>query len=417
MTAALVLGAAVYAQKLTTSEVSDRYQLEALGASHNMRYVTGMNVATFGAFIWDTQTNVISEMSDECAGSDFRCVTDEGRAYGAVSAEDMVTFLAATFDTTGATTLMEQSMSSAYACTPDGSIVVGCMLDEIMWWPTACVWRNGVRTELPVPTKSECGIDHDGASAQYVSADGSVIVGYLQDAMSSRPAILWRRQADGSYVADVISRDVWEPGYGMGKPYLKFEPLGISANGKWLCLAAQKEAGGSMPTPEFMVRMNLETGELFESEAPDIDYFVPEVDNIYPTSIANDGTCVGSTRDEVGFQCGVIWKIGDKKPKTLADEFPEIEELLDYDGFQHHPIAISADGTRIVGFACPVTYDSTGAPDYDYVSYYLDFGKDDAIASLHAAPAAAAPCYNLAGQRVSPQHRGIVLQGGRKVLR
>lgn len=413
-----MMGAAVYAQSLKTSTVSDYYQLEALGASANMRYVTGMNTSTYKAFIWDTQSNVINEIIGDYANCDFRCVTNDGVAFGSISDEDMVTNYSASFNTTGTYSVIESKMSSIYGVTPDGAMAVGCMLDEIMWWPTACYWKNGERIMLPIPSKAECGIENDGANAQFISADGKIIVGYLQDWVSSRPAIIWRLQSDGSYVADVISKDIWEERYGQGKKYLKFEPLGISENGKWICLAAQKEAGNSMPTPEFMVRMNLETGEIFESGKPDIPYF-EAVDNIYPTSIANDGTCVGSTRDELGFQRGVIWKAGEDAPKLLADECPALSKLETYDGFHHHPITISADGRKIVGYGCPVVVDSYGESDYYFESYLLNLDGTDGVASIQTAKLPAGMTFNMAGQRISDGKtgHGIIIKNNRKYLK
>ncbi len=417
MAAALMMGAAVYAQNITTSPVSDRYQLEALGASSNMRYVTGMNVARYGAFIWDTENNEVGEIIGDFANCDFRGVTNDGTAFGTISNEDMVTTYSASFDMTGKSKTIESQMSTIYGVTPDGSIAVGCMLDEIMWWPTACIWKDGVRTELPVPSKAECGIDHDGANAQFISADGKVIVGYLQDWVSARPAIVWRQQADGTYAADVISKDIWESAYGQGKKYLRFEPLGLSENGKWLCLSAQKEAGGSMPTPEFMVRMNLETGEIIESETPDFDFFEPTVTNIYPTSIANDGTCIGSTKDEMGNQSGVIWKAGDKAPKLLAEVYPTVSQFEEYDYFQHHPITISADGKKIVGFGCPITVYEDGT-DYDFETYLLDTEGTDGIATLKTMkPSASSRSYTINGQQVlNKKQPGLYIENGKKIL-
>lgn len=416
LAAALLSSAAASAQHLITSQVSERYQLEALGASANMRYVVGMNVATYAGFIWDTQTGKIVEGDGDYAAYDFRCISNQSVAYGSISVEDMVVFQAATISADGRSSIIENEMSAMYACTPDGSIAVGCTLDPDMWWPTACIWQNGVRTALPVPSKAECGIDHDGASALFVNADGSVIAGYLQDGMSSRPAIIWRRQADGSYQPDVISRDIWEPRYGMGKTYLRFEILGISPNGKWLCISAQKEAGDDMPTPEFMVRMNLETGEIIESETPQIEYFNPEKDNCYPTSVADDGTCVGSTKDEIDFQAGVIWRAEEKTPRLLADVFPSITQFAHYDGFQHHPIVISGDAQHIVGYGCPVTFVG-GEPDYDFVSYRFDVSGTDGIEVPTANRTQSGEVFNLSGQRVTSNYRGIQIQNGRKVLR
>ena len=381
-----------------------------------MRYVTGLNVASYSAFIWDTQSNTISEIEGDYANCDFRCVTNDGTAYGTISNEDMVTTYSASFNSTGEPKTVESQMSSIYGVTPDGTMAVGCLLDEIMWTPTPCIWKNGVRTELPIPSDAECGFSHDGANAQFISADGKIVVGYLQDWVSSRPAIVWRQQTDGTYTADVISKDIWESRYGEGKKYLRFEPLGLSENGKWLCLSAQKEAEGSMPTPEFMVRMNLETGEIIESEYPEFDFFEPTVTNIYPTSIANDGTCIGSTKDEMGLQCGVIWKAGDKAPKLLSELYPAISQFEEYDYFHHHPITISADGKKIVGFGCPITVYDDGT-DYDYVTYLLDTEGTDGIASIKTIKPSAKHAYNINGQQVRNMNgRGIHIVNGKKIL-
>lgn len=416
LAAALLTGAAVFAQTFNPYPVSDRYQLEALGMSHNHRYITGLNVASFRAFIWDTQEGTVTENNGDYANCDFRCITDNGVAFGILGSEDMVTTNAASFNLNGKVRYLEGEMSQAYATTPDGSTVVGCLLDEVMWWPSACIWWEGERIMLPTPTKEECGIDNDGANAQFISADGKVIAGYLQDWSSSRPAIIWRMQEDGEYEADVISKDLWELRYGMGKPYLRFEPLGLSSNGKWLCLSAQREASGSMPTPEFMVRMNLETGEITESVLPDIEYFIPETDNIYPVSIADDGTCVGSISDELGFKRGVIWKAGQPAPQLLADAFPDIPEFADYDCFMHLPIAISADGKYIAGYACPMAEEGD---DYNFQSYLLTLPGADGIASIKTANLGKGQNYNLAGQRLpeGSKAKGIVIEDGRKVLR
>lgn len=416
MAAAFLLGAAAYAQKLNSYPTSDRYQLEALGMSANARYVCGLNVATFAGFVWDTQTGTVTENNGDYANCDFRCVTNDGVAYGILGSEDMVTTNSAYFNTEGRVRFLESEMSQAYAVTPDGSIVVGCLLDEIMWWPKACIWKDGERIMLPCPTEEECGIANDGANAQFISADGKVIAGYLQDWASSRPAIIWRLQEDGTYKADVVSKGLWELRYGDGNRYLRFEPLGLSANGKWLCLSAQAEAGGNMPTPEFMVRMNLETREVIESEAPDIEYFDEKQDNCYPCGIANDGTCVGAAKDGMGFYRGVIWKADEKAPRLLADVFSTISQFADYDSFIHIPVAISGDAQYVAGYACPM---SPAGDDYDFVSYHLQTGISTGIVSVKTISMPSSLQYNLQGQRLLSGQRthGIVIQNNKKYLR
>lgn len=405
------------AQEVKTSPTNERYNLEALGMSSNFRYISGLNVSTYSGFVWNTETNAVVENEGDYANCDFRACTDDGRAVGILGLDDMVTTNAAMFDQTGKVTIIEDSMSVAFACTPDGSMIVGALLDE-MWLPTPCLWKNGERIILPYPSLAECGIDNDGANAQFISADGSVIAGYLQDWMSSRPAIIWRRQQDGSYKYDVISKDIWGPRWGSGKPYLKFECLGISADGKWLAIVAQKEAAEEgMPTPEYMVRMNLETGEIFEAETPAIAYFNPETDNMYPNSIANDGTCVGSCMDEIGYIRGVIWRAGETKPQLLADLFPQFpEQFASYDNFMHFPIGISKDANIIGGYGILITTDALGESDMNYQSYRLVIDPATGIANVHTDNLPVSSRYTLNGTPATANHKGITLSSGRKYI-
>lgn len=416
MAAAFLWGAAVCAQSLTLSPLTEGLQLEALGMSANHRYICGLNVASYQGFVWDTQSNQVIQHTGDYANCDFRAVTNEGVAYGILGLDDMVTTNAACFGSDGKPVIVDDKMSQIFAVTPDGKVAVGCLLDE-MWSPSACVWIEGERIMLPCPTAEECGIANDGANAQFVSADGSVIAGYMQDWMSSRPAVIWRRQADGSYQADVISAPLWELHIGEGKPYLRFQPLGLSANGKWLCLAAQREADETMPTPEFMARMNLETGEVFDCEMPVVEYFDPETDQCYPNSIADDGTCVGVVMDAIGFMRGAIWRAGEASPRLLADILPDIKELYDYDGFMHLPISISPDGQFIGGYACPLTYDEEGMPvAYDFQSYLLSLGGVSGISSLQSIKLPGSR-HNLLGQPVGEERRGFVIENHTLQLR
>lgn len=423
ISAMMLIGAiAGSAQELTTSPVSDWYNLEALGMSANSRYITGLNVSTYCGFMWDTQSNNVIENEGDYANCDFRACTDDGIAVGILGQDDMVTTNAAKFDNTGKISIIDNDLSVAFATTPDGSMIVGALLDS-MWLPTPCLWKNGERIVLPYPSSEECGIANDGANAQYISADGSVIAGYLQDWMSSRPAIIWRRQQDGSYKYDVISKDIWEPRWGSGKPYLKFECLGISADGKWLAIVAQKEAAEEgMPTPEYMVRMNLETGEIFESETPEILYFDPETNNVYPNSIANDGTCVGACMDEMGYTRGVIWKAGETKPKLLADLFPQFSDAFEsYDRFMHYPVAITSDANVIGGYGILVTTDALGETDMNYQSYRLVIDPATGISTMNKADIPlqhTSSAYTLSGTPAPRSYRGIVVgKGGKRLVK
>lgn len=434
-TLALAAVSAASAQSIQTSPVDIMTNLEALGMSANHRYVTGLNVATYRAFIWDTQDDTIVENDGDFPNCDFRSVTNDGVAYGIIGLDDMVTTNACSFGLNSEVNIIEEKMSQVFDVTPDGTIAVGCLLDD-MWNPTACVWTNGKLSILPCPTDLDFGydvkyedIDEDGnteikqlqiiygANAQYISADGKVIVGYMLDVHSSRPAIIWRQQADGSYKYETISRDVWEYGYGLGKTYLKFEPLGVSANGKWLCLASQKEAGDNMPTPEFMVRMNLETGEIIESGLPQTDFFDPELDSFYPSSIADDGTCVGTARISGIQMNGLIWHAGESAPRLLSDAFPTITQFEDYNFYLNVPVSISADGKYIAGFGS-LFYEGEFGLDFDFQSYLFSV-DGTGIANIKTRNIARSHNFDLNGRHIINNNaRGLIIsEQSKKIIK
>lgn len=411
---ALAACLAVSAQTINLSDYSPACQLEGLGMSANHRYVTGLNVATYRAFIWDTVTGDVIENGGDYANCDFRCVTNDGRAFGILGLDDMVTTNASSFGLDAEPSTIEDEMSQIFNVTPDGSLAVGCLLDD-MWEPTACIWKNGERTILPCPTPAECGFDHDGANALYVSADGSVIAGYLQDWHSSRPAIIWRLQNDGTYKADVISKDIWELNYGDGKTYLEFQIQGISSNGKWLCLAAKKEGEDFMPTYEFMVRMNLETGEIIESEVPNIDDFYADEMGFYPSSIADDGTCVGTLQCIDGMR-GLYWAADEAAPRYLSEVFPQFDMLTEADFNVHVPVSISADAKHIMGFGLPfIEYEDGNLYD-NFITYLISNENVDDGVSIVTHNFSADKTFNLQGQRIARDRKGIVINNGRKLL-
>lgn len=424
-TCALLLAASAtmsaQAQSIQLSPIGPAQQYETLGMSANHRYVVGLNVGTYHAFVWDTETNTYTENEGDYANCDFRSITDNGCAYGILGQDDMVTTNAAKFDQEGHVSIIDEAMSQCFAVTPDGSLAVGCLLDE-MWLPTACYWKDGERVILPCPTSEECGFDNDGANAQFVSADGSVIVGYLQDWKSSRPAIIWRRQADGSYAYDVISKDRWEFNYGDGNPYLEFQALCVSPNGKWIGLVAQREGQNDLPTPEFIVRYNVETGELTENGTPQIEYFDAASSGVYPNSIANDGTCIG-VASEGGYARGIIWPADTESPSLIVSHFAdnaEITEALEnFDALMHYPISISGDGRYVAGFGTPITFFPDGTADFDFQAYLLSLGDTFAsIEELHATPSAATVrSYNLQGQLLTPGARGLQIENHRIILK
>lgn len=414
LTAMLLLGMAAFAQEIKTSEISEPLQLECLGMSANNRYICGLNVATFRSFVWDTETDAVVEHDGDHANSDFRGVTNEGVAYGILSpdgSEDFMDVHSFCFGQDGVAQPVEgdqEVMSQVFAVTPDGSVAVGCLLDG-MWSPTPCIWKDGVRQMLPVPNAEDCGFPHDGACAQFVSADGKIIAGYLQDWYSSRPAIVWRQQADGTYIADVVAKEY----FGEGKNYNRFMAQGVSNNGKWLCIDCKKITEEAGLGGDFMARINLETGEMTEAATP--DFISYDECNFWPNAIADDGTCIGVLEQADAFRQGLIWKGDAAAPQLLSEMLPELEILQEYDYFINNPVAISADGKNIAGYGCPITFYDDG-PDYDYQSYLISLDGSTGIAEVKTHKLSN-KIYNISGQRVKADAKGIIIRDGRKIVK
>lgn len=395
------------AQVFNATPVNEGSMYEALGMSANHRYVVGLNVATYKAFVWDTDDNSFLQNEGDYANTDFRHVTDDGRAFGILGEDDMVTTNAAYFDTDGKVHLLDKDMSACYDVTPDGSIAVGCLLDEL-WTPTACIWVDGKRVMLPCPTNRQTSIVNYGANAMFISGDGSVIAGYLQDNLSSRPMIIWRRAEDGTYKFDVVSEKYWEETDGEGKPFRKFECLGLSQNGEWACLAVQHEGNEGMTTPESLARLNLVTGVLEEAKYPS-DKF-SETDSSFPSGVANNGTVIGSLlHDEMGYK-GIVWKSGDENAEYISDVFPQFDKLKEYENFIHMAVAISPDAKYIAGFGC--------SADYEFQSYMINartpLDIDHVFENSDIQPKRR---YNLYGQPVGAGAKGLIIEGNKLIIK
>lgn len=395
------------AQVFNATPVDGASQYEALGMSANHRYVVGLNVATYKGFVWDTDNNTFLQNQGDYANTDFRHVTDDGRAFGTLGEDDMVTTNAAYFETEGKIHLLENSMSACYDVTPDGSVAVGCLLDEL-WTPKACIWVDGKRVMLPCPTNRQTSIVNYGANAMFISGDGKVIAGYLQDNLSSRPLIIWRQAEDGTYDFDVVSEKYWEETDGQGKPFRKFECLGLSQSGEWVCLAVQREGEGGYTTPESLARLNLVTGELEEAKYP-TDKF-SESDSSFPSGIANNGTVIGSLlHDEMGYK-GIVWKAGNENVECISDVFPQFDKLKLYENFIHMAVAISPDAKYIAGFGC--------SADYEYQSYLINartpLDIEHVFENNNIEPNRS---FNLYGQPVDASTKGLIIERNKLIIR
>ncbi|MDO4159812.1 MAG: hypothetical protein Q4D41_05105 [Prevotellaceae bacterium] len=345
--AMLSFSATTLAQSITILEnqvvVEDGYEYEvgkmALAISPDSKYVCG-STDSYQGFIINWKDNDTKYLEPE-EGCELRSVSNTGVAAGYDGS------CAITFDVDGTKTVLSDT-GMANAITSDGTLVVGNLLEN-SWYQKACYWKNGELTMLPEPTAEEVGFNVNGAAAYYVSADGSVIVGYVVDDMSSYPAVAWILGEDGTYTVNPICKGYFTADMEDETiPYVEFRPSGVSADGKYVALSVRTTGYCSN-----MGRYNLETNTLEVADF-ELNYML----NFTTSGIANDGTMVGYCEDwSEGLMYGFIWKAGEASYAKLSSEYPDFTNLAAYDTAGHIPTFISPDGNYIVGWGYnPETY-------------------------------------------------------------
>ncbi len=304
---------------------------------------------------------------------------------------------AVAFSITGDTLHLE-TPGIAKDLTNDDSFIVGnCEWDE-SYYTRACYWNNGVKTLLPEPADFWATYAVNGASAEFVSDDSTVIVGYGEDDLATYPLLIWTRNRDNkTYSVNVPSKRFFEPGYG-DRPYWQFNPVSMSKNGTYVALAMQAADGNYA-----VGRYNTELDSL-EVYTFDGSVEGQEVNcTLYPFGVANDGTIIFISQDDNTNREGYIWyNLEDAKAQKLADAFPKVTQFAEYDANgMHTPSAISSDGRYIAGFAT----DSEG----NYVSYVFDVtGITDGVSNItDNAVKGTAARYTMSGMRVNHAVRGI----------
>ncbi len=94
--------------------------------------------------------------------------------------------------------------------------------------------------------------------------------------------------------------------------------------------------------------------------------------------------------------------------KALA---PEFAAVVDADG---NATNVDDRGSVVSFEACGVAVEAVGGAEPESVE--ADFGGESGIANMKADANVDAPCYNLAGQKVNDNYKGVVLQNGRKYI-
>lgn len=391
----LLASATSFSQTLHKVENPEGRELRTLAISPNGKYIAGSDFTEKRVFVCDWEKNQTTiGMGDLTLEANVTGVNDNGVAAG-LSAGGAFTLAA-----DGTETYLsdnEVDGNTAHAISNDGTLVVGSTYaNDGLMIQHACYWKNGERVALPEPTSEEAGFTVNGTCASYVSGDGSIILGYIVDDLASNPFLLWYLQEDGTYKVDYsFVKENFEPGWG-DKPYFMLMPSGISNNGKYLALTTQANSS-DLSVPYLIARYNLETKTL-ETMELNAEAGIDETSECAASSIANDGTIVGSTGWTMGFGArrGIIWKTGEAKVSLLADAFKDVEGVADLDEILCNTVtSISADGRYIAGFT------ANSASGSAYFSFVLDTKAASGISSTVADKASRYDVYSVSGTLVS----------------
>lgn len=355
--AALAASSAIYAQSdngftVIPSPADDNLIMYSL--SPNGRYVGGNTLVTNQAAVYDLQDKKLTIVGEEApdGSADVRKIADDGKFVAMFSDTNTWGTL---YSFSGDILANYGNGSLPKGLTKSGDLTVGAMMnaDGATW--NACYWDGTTPVYLPEPSEKWAGwtsLDPDdprtvnGTSADFVSADKSVIVGYIIDNMSTYPAAIWRQNKDGkTYSLDFISHRYFDNDWDGTRPYVMFQSSALSSNGKWIAITlATADVNGFSQNYGFG-RFNVDT-ETLETYLYDDQASVEET---YASGIADDGTIVGFISSSVGEQ-GVIWPADEKAPSTLAEKYPNVPQFAEYDEGGHMVGAISADGRYISGY-------------------------------------------------------------------
>ncbi len=391
-----------------TGEDGATYQPCVQAVSPNHRYVAGpaYNIETgaYGMFVYDIETdNYAVEAALDDFGADIREVNNDGVATGY---NEQACFF--NIDGTVDYFYAEEEMSTiARDASDDLSVAVGCYYLTNGYLTTACVWKDGKRMDLPVPTDEELGFETNGSSAYYTNSDGSVIVGYVVDNFSTNPLLVWRLQDDGTYECDPVCTRYFSPdGDVEGRPYIMFSPQGFSRNGRYVSLhLSVYDEATEWFTEQYIGRLDLESGEL-ETYRADGQGEIEANSEMTATQVSDNGTVIGYTSmgwGPMSQRNAIIWQKG-KTPTKLATLLPDITEIAAYDNVgMNTAIDITPDGRYIAGFAMD--------ENYAYNGYVIDIGSEAAgVKAVKVADGEAAvevARYAINGTRLTAPVKGV----------
>lgn len=409
----LMAGGAAQAQKIDFVPYADNGYMTGDVISPNGRYVGGGDGGG-QAFICDMTTGEIKyffspnlgEDSDTGDASSVVCaLTDEGVGVGYVEN------YAARFDfATGSYELLSEDWKTIKATNADGSFMCGYGFDE-SYTTAPYWWKDGELKTLPQPGPACMDFESGGASTTAASAEGETIIGYAVDDFYTMPLLVWHRDlGDSTYSVRALCTKYFDSTYDLDgrQPYGYFEGAAISANGKWILVNYNvKDPDWSLNTGIELARYDVEADTLQLLACPGADASL----YYYGSGIANDGTVVGYTEDQMTMaRHGVICRAGEAEVKLMSEELAGIKEIGEMEANEMNtPCAITPDGRYVEGFG----YVNLSEDELCFGTYRIDLLETDAVES---APQAAeggkvATAYTIDGRRARVgQNRGIVVE-------
>lgn len=435
--AAVLAGGSASAQtgyQITTSEEAMNYGgQQAMAISANGAYIVGQS------YNWETFVYTVASRQNRyftiADGSKFEmgsavlnAVSDNGIAVGFDDNGAIIVDIVKDTYTVFEKASRDYPYIDANDITPDGTLIVGGRSNST-FYPTPCYWIDGTRYDLPYPTTTEAGFTVYGASAYFVSDDGSIIIGTLLNGLDPYPMIIWKRGDDGTYAyTDTYKRFyepkqdlVWGPdmipsGVDRGpNPFIRFSPGALTSDGKYVAMAVIPNTEEIFP-PRQLAYFNIEeeTVELVPVNPDDLITFYEYQFSI--GGISDDLTIVGSAGEMGANFVPFILYHDDMEVQKLADVFPTVPVIQDFDDYntieQMWELAtdITPDGRYIIGYIAD--------PDnYAGLSFLLDTeAEEDGVGTLRPDAEAGEPVfYGVDGRRVDNPDRGIYvkIQGGK----
>lgn len=419
-----------------TNYGADEIGFVAEGMSDDLKWVAGSDQLGNYPAVWNTETNTMSLLIEQDSvwidpmvwgevgepywdyknyEGVFHAITANGVAVGSMTDANYISHPVC-YDANNGTyfRLFETAQdagSEAYGITADGSTIVGYHFDE-SWTTYACVWTNNgqTRTDLPWPTNMRFEIDY--ASARWISADGAMILGYVQDFNTGDwVAVAWRRNGN-SYEPVPFGDNFYQTRefddngelieVDCPNPYYKFEPCALSANGVWasVFLVESYDVNDWFNTPAATcARYNFTTQQL-EVFANDSDEDGPEL-----FGIANDGTAVGRRNQEDA----VIWNVNSNEIVRVAEQYAGDAYV---DAWMMSALCfVTGDGCYTLGYSM----DEYGNES----SFILRLRDHVGIENVEAEPVAprVKGIYDMMGRKLDKVNgRGVYIIDGKKVL-